>query len=61
MRLYMPEQAMSTVKYIVVASGLVMKIVGVPYWPVRVAGILKNCTMAVEASLLVTLSAAPML
>ena len=61
MRLYIPEQAMSTEKFIVVVSGRMTCIVGVPYSAVSVAGILKNCTMAVEASLLYTLSAAPTL
>ncbi len=48
----MPEQATSTVKFMVVVSGLVMSIVGVPYSPVSVAGIPKSRVRVVEASLL---------
>lgn len=48
-------------KFIVVVSGLVICIVGVPYSAVSVAGILNSWAMAVEASLLYTLRIEPML
>ena len=44
----MPEHAMSTVKFIVVPSGLVMRISGLPYSLIRVDGIPARFTRLLE-------------
>lgn len=60
-RLYMPEQAMSTANNIVVLSGRIMLMVGVPKSLVIQDRICRKFTIAFAASVLATLSVEPTL
>ena len=48
-KLYIPEQAMSTAKFIGVPSGLIIFIIGLPYSLVSVAGMPTRDTRPLEA------------
>ena len=48
-KLYMPEQAMSIVKFIGVPSGLIIDIIGLPYSLVNIAGMPIRDTIPLDA------------